>query len=117
MILETNARNAMIAALGTLHNSGTFVLETSGGVEIATLTFAASAFGAPATGVITAAAITADTSATGGTVGRARTFTGATPIATLTVGLSAAEVIMASLTVPVGATVNVTSLTMTQPAS
>lgn len=119
MQLETNARNAMIAALGTLHNSGQFRLETSGGVAVATLGFAASAFGAPATGVITAAAFTPDTAAVGGVVSRARTFTsgGAAPIATLTAGLSGAEVIMASMTIPAGATVTITSMTMTQPAS
>ena len=50
---------------------GTIVLQTSGGTEVATLTFSNPAFGAASSGVATAAAITADSSATGGTVAKA----------------------------------------------
>lgn len=51
---------------------GTLVFQTSGDVEVATLTFGNPAFGAAAAGVATANAITPDTSATGGTVAKAR---------------------------------------------
>jgi hypothetical protein len=51
---------------------GTLVFQTSGDVEVATLTFASTAFGASSGGVATAAAIVSDTSATGGTIAKAR---------------------------------------------
>lgn len=51
---------------------GTLEFQTSGDVEVATLTLDTTAFGAAVAGVATAAAITPDTSATGGTVAKAR---------------------------------------------
>jgi hypothetical protein len=52
--------------------AGTLEFQTSGDVEVATLTFSDPAFGAAAAGVATANAITADSSATGGTMAKAR---------------------------------------------
>src|SRR3990167_2651775 len=51
---------------------GTLVFQTSGDVEVATLTFANPAFGAAASGTATAGAIVSDTNATGGTIAKAR---------------------------------------------
>ena len=51
---------------------GTLVYQTSGDVEVATLTFANPAFGAAAVGTATAGAIVSDTNATGGTIAKAR---------------------------------------------
>ena len=47
--------------------AGTLEIQTGGSVEVATLTFSDPAFGNAAAGVATAAAITSDTNATGGT--------------------------------------------------
>src|SRR5687767_5310722 len=59
----------------------TNVADAAQGTLLATLTFSATAFGAAATGVATAAAITSDTSAdNSGTVGHARILTGGAAI-------------------------------------
>jgi len=118
MILQTNARNAMAQALATLHDGGTLKLETAGNVEVATMTFAATAFGAPATGVVTAAAIGPDAVATGGTVTKGSTYTSAAAkIVEMTAGTSGTEIILSVSNIPAGATVTVTSLQYTMPAS
>lgn len=67
--------------------TGTLVLKTSGDVEVATLTFGATAYGAAVAGVATANAITADSSATGGTVAKAAQ-----------VGVTHGDVILCSVT-------------------
>lgn len=120
--LSTAARNAMISALAGLVDAGAaagkLVFRTVADVEVATLTFSDPAFGAPSTGTVTANAITADTSATGGTTTK---FTledsDANVIATGTVGTSGSDINLSSTSIGAGDTVTVTSLTMTQPAS
>lgn len=73
LTLTTAARNAACNAIvdlvdgGSTDASGDLVLMTSGDVEVATLVLSNPAFGAAATGVATAASITSDSSATGGT--------------------------------------------------
>lgn len=51
---------------------GSLVFQTSGDVEVATLTLANPAFGASSSGTATAGAIVSDSSATGGTIAKAR---------------------------------------------
>lgn len=116
--LETNARNAAADAVVDLLDGGTIQLQTSGGTEVATLTFGTPAFGAAATGVATANSITSDTSATGGTVTKAAFYTsGAAKVMECAVGTSGSDINMDSTTVSAGVTVAITSLTYTQPAS
>lgn len=120
-ILETAARNAACDAIVDLIDAGgagTLVFQTSGDVEVATLTFSATAFGAASTGTATAASITSDTSATGGTVAQASVFSGgAAKIMEFTVSTSGADINLSSLSVGAGDTVSVSSLTFTVPAS
>ena len=69
----TTVRNALANLIDDQVNSGTtdangdLVIMTSGDVEVATLALSNPAFGAASSGTITAASITDDTSATGGT--------------------------------------------------
>lgn len=56
--------------IGTTDANGDLVYMTSGDVEVATLAMSNPAFGAAASGIATAAAITDDSSATGGTVAK-----------------------------------------------
>ena len=81
--LSTATRNLAADAIGDDLNSGaiqirtgsqpTNVADAASGTLLGTLTFSATAFGAPSTGVVTAAAITSDTSAdASGTAGHAR---------------------------------------------
>jgi len=121
--LEAAAQNAACDAIVDLIDvggAGTLVFQTSGDVEVATLTFNATAFGAASAGTATAAAITPDTSATGGTVAQASIFSGgASKIMECTVSAPAGggDIELSSLTVGAGDTVSCSSLTITVPAS
>jgi hypothetical protein len=123
-VLETLARNAACNAVVDLidagSGAGTLVFETSGDVEVATLTYSDPAFGDALNGVATASAITPDTDATGGTIAQASVYdSDNTKIMELTVGTvgSGADIELSSLTVTAGETVSVSSQTFTMPAS
>jgi len=123
IILETATRNAACDAIVDLidvTSAGTLKFETAGDVEVATLTFAATAFGAAAAGVATAAAIGSDTSATGGTIAQASFYSG-TPTKVLECDVTATggggSIEISSLVVGAGDTVSCSSLTVTVPAS
>lgn len=119
--LSTAARNAACDAIVDLIDAGgagSLVFKTSGDAEVATLTFSATAFGAASSGVATAAAITSDTSATGGTTTKAVFVSGgAADILTVTVGTSGAEINLSNNVITAGETVAVSALTVTVPAS
>jgi hypothetical protein len=113
----TAARNGIADHIVDQLNSGTLEIQTSGDVEVATLTFGATAFGAAASGTATANAITADTSATGGTAAKAQLKTsGGTAIVNCSVGTSGEDINLSSVSIGSGDTVSVTSLTYTAPA-
>jgi hypothetical protein len=120
MTLETIARNAAVAAVGTLCNGGDIQFQTAAGNEVATCTFGATAFGAPSTGTITAAAMGADTSAAGGTIGKAvLRKADDSVVATLTVTVvgGGGDLEVTSLVVAAGEKVEMSPLpTLTQPA-
>lgn len=122
--LEAATRSAACDAIVDLVDvggAGTLVFQTSGDVECATLTFSATAFGAASSGVATAAAITSDTSATGGTVAQASFFSGgATKVleATVTtIAVGTGDILLSSVVIGASDTVSVSSLTVTVPAS
>ena len=119
--LPTAARNAMCDALVDLVDvggAGSLVIMTSGDVEVATLPLSATAFGAAAVGVATAASITDDSSATGGTAALHKFESGAAAeIWRGTVATSGGDLNLSSLTIGAGDTVSVSSYTVTQPAS
>lgn len=122
MTLTTAARNAACNAIVDLidagSGAGTLVFETSGDVEVATLTFSDPAFGNAATGVATASAIASDTSATGGTIAQVSAYdSDATKVFELDAGTSSTYMIVSSTTVGPGDTVSCSSLTVTVPAS
>src|SRR4051812_35077206 len=71
---STAARNLIaddVTALLDVGGAGTLEFQTSGSVKVAACTFSATAFGNASTGVCTAAAITSDTNAVGGSVTKA----------------------------------------------
>jgi len=97
------------------------VLQTSGGVAVATLTFSNPAFGAAASGVATAGAIASDTNATGNAspVSKAELRQGnATPIVLCSVSGTGGggDIQLNSTTISAGQTVSITALTYTAPA-
>jgi hypothetical protein len=123
MILETALRNVLADAIDNEINTGagiaTFVFETAGDVEVATIDLQNPAFGAAAAGVITLAGVPlSDTSATGGTTVQASVFDrDASKQFELTVGTSGTEIIISSTVIGATDQVDLTALTITVPAS
>jgi len=97
---------------------GNLVFRTSGDVEVATLPFSATAFGAAAAGVATANAITSDASATGGTIAKA-TLENAAGTAKINCSVTATggggDITLNSIIISAGQQVSITSLTYTAP--
>jgi hypothetical protein len=122
-------RNAAQVARQTRWNSGKFRIYSgtrpatpdtalSGNTLLAELTINATAFGAPASGVLTANAITQDSSADAtGTATFARVFQsdGTTVEGDLNVGTSGSDLNLNTVSIIVGGPVSITSLTLTQP--
>lgn len=98
---------------------GKLIMQTIGGTTVATLTFSNPAFGAAASGVATAAAITADSSAVGGTVAKAELRQGGgTPVVLCSVTATGGggDITLNSIIISAGQTVSISSLTYTAPA-
>ena len=97
--------------------AGLLIFQTSGDVEVATLTFSDPAFGAASGGTATANSITDDSSATGGTTDRFDAEDSVnTDVFFGSVGLSGADINLSSVAIGAGDTVSVTSLTYSAPA-
>lgn len=119
MNLEMDARNAMADAFAELFATGS-VLEfrTVGNDEVATITLNSTPFGSASSGAITAGATTPDGDAVGGVIDHAVLIDASEAvIATLTVGTSAADIVITTLTIAAGATVSLSSLVLTVAAS
>lgn len=117
--LSAAARNASASAVGTLLNGGTIEFKDAGGAEVATVTFANPAFGAASNGTITANAIAADESVTGGTVASfdARDSLGNVVFSgTVSTAGGGGDFILTDLVYGAGGKLEVTSFTYTQPA-
>lgn len=98
---------------------GTLVFQTSGDVEVATLTFSTTAFGASSSGTATAASITADSSATGGTIAKARLKNAVGTdkiICSVTATGGGGDIQLNSVIISAAQTVSMTSLTYSAPA-
>jgi len=94
------------------------VFQTSGGTTVATCTFSNPAFGAAASGVATASAITADSSAVGGTVAKAEMRQGggtAIVLCSVTATGGGGDITLNSIVISAGQQVSITSLTYTAP--
>lgn len=95
---------------------GKLLFQTSGDVTVATLTFSNTAFGSSSSGTATAAAITSDTNAVGGTIAKARLRNAAGTdkiICSVTATGGGGDITLSSVVVSAGQTVSVTSLTYT----
>ncbi len=129
MTLPNASRSAMCDALVDLVDggagAGTIEIKTgastvAGTNEAATLTFSDPAFGAASNGVATANSITSDTSATGGTASHCTVFdsnSAAVWQGTVTATSGGGDVELSSTTIGAGATVSISSMTVTVPAS
>ena len=117
----TAVRNTLADAVVDLIDAGagagTLQFQTSGDVEVATLTYSDPAFGAAAAGTATANSITSDTNATGGTVAKSRSYdSDSTEVFATAVGTSGSDINLSSLSVGSGDTVSMSSLTYSAPA-
>jgi hypothetical protein len=108
------AANAVVDLLD-VGGAGTLRFLTSGDAVVATLTFSATAFGAASDGVATAAEITPDTNAVGGTVAKweARNNANAMVFAGSAASPTGGDINLSSLTVGESDTVSISSLTYT----
>lgn len=125
--LATATRNAAANANFDLLNTGTIQIRTgaqptnvadaASGTLLGTLTFSATAFGAAATGVKTANAITSDTNAdNSGTAGHARLLdSGAAIHSDATCGQGSGDFNFDNNVIVAGGTIAVSSMTGTQP--
>ncbi|HUU34770.1 MAG TPA: hypothetical protein VMW48_11945 [Vicinamibacterales bacterium] len=97
---------------------GYIEFQTAGDAEVATCPFAATAFGAAVAGVATAAAIVSDTSATGGTIAKAR-FKDGNDLEILscsvTIGGGGGDITLSAVVIAALQTVSMTALTYTAP--
>ncbi len=97
--------------------AGFLEFQTSGDVEVATLTFSDPAFGNASGGTATANSITDDSSATGGTTDRFDAEdSDNTDVFYGSVAVSAADINLSSVVIGASDTVSVTSLTYSAPA-
>ena len=116
----TSVRNTVADAVVDLIDAGagagTIQFQTSGDVEVATLTYSDPAYGAAAAGTATANSITSDTNATGGTVAKSRHYdSNTTEVFATAVGTSGSDINLSSLAVGSGDTVSMSSLTYSAP--
>lgn len=112
--VRTGVANFVVDQLDEGTPPGTLEFQTSGDVEVATLTFATTAFGAASSGVATAATITSDTNATGGTIAKARMKNAAGTdkiICSVTATGGGGDIELSSVVISAGQTVSMTSLT------
>ncbi len=124
---STATRNAVADAEGDLLNSGSIQIRTgpqptnvgdaAQGTLLGTLLFSATAFGAPATGVVTAAAITSDVNAdNSGTAQHARLLdSGAAIHSDASCGQGSGDFNFDNAVIVAGGTIAVSSLTLTAP--
>lgn len=111
--LNATARNFMADAIDDMIGTGTLTIK-AGATVLATHTLAG--FGAASSGVITANAIADATIAASGTANSAEiTLSGRT--LTLSVGTTGTEVIVSNTSYVAGGTSQITSVTITYPAS
>jgi len=120
-VLETATRGVMGVSITTLVQTGAgaanIKFETSGDVEVATCNLAGTSF-TGASGVLTAGAISDDTSATGGTIEHVSMYNkNGDKVAEFTCAVSASEFTISSLLIGAGDTIGCSSFTITVPAS
>ena len=117
--VRTTLANTVVDLIDAGAGAGTLEMQTSGDVEVATLTFSTTAFGAASNGTATAAAITDDTNATGGTIAKARAKDSDTTevfACSVTVTSGGGDIELSSVTISAGQTVGLTSLTYSAPS-
>jgi len=113
---RTNIANQVLTDIDAGSGNPTLEFQTSGAVEVATLTCSDPA-GTVSGAVLTFSTITSDSSATGGTIAKAQIKTGAgAAVLSCACGTSGSDINLSSLVIGAGDTVSCSSLTYTAPA-
>lgn len=116
--IRNTVTNAVVDAIDGGSGAGLLVIMNASNIPVATLTFSDPAFGDSSGGTATAAAITADESAAGGTASKFKvTDSAAVTIFEGTVGVtgSDADIELSNVTIGVGDRVAVSVLTYSAP--
>ena len=118
---NTALRNAMADDFGTLFNSGSIIIRDSSNATLVTFSLHTTAFDAAAEGVIEAAAASlVEATATGtGTADNAilQSSDSSMQVTGLTVGTSAAQVLLSDLAIEAGQAVTLTQFSWTEGAT
>lgn len=115
--VRNTVADAVVDLIDAGAGAGTIEFQTSGDVEVATLTYSDPAYGNAAAGTATANSITSDTNATGGTVAKSQHLdSNDTEVFSTAVGTSGSDINLSSLAVGSGDTVSMSSLTYSAPA-
>ena len=118
---NTALRNAMADDFGTLFNSGSIIIRDSSNATLVTFSLHTTAFDAAAEGVIEAAAASlVEATATGtGTADNAilQSSDSSMQVTGLTVGTSAAQVLLSDLAIETGQAVTLTQFSWTEGAT
>lgn len=117
--VRTGIANHVVDQLDEGTPPGKLVFQTSGDVTVATLTFSNTAFGNAVNGTATAAAISSDTNAIGGTIAKARLRNAAGTdkiICSVTTTGGGGDIELDDVGVQATQTVAITSLTYSAPA-
>jgi len=122
--VRTGLADYVTAAIDAGASNGVLQFQTAGDAEVATLAFSDPSFPGATNGVATASAITADSSAAGGTIAKARAYTttdGITPVTevwacSVTATGGGGDIELNSLVVSAGQQVSVSALTYTASA-
>jgi hypothetical protein len=119
----TTVRNSIadlvVDLLDAGSGAGTLEFQESDNSEVATLTFGDPAFGAASSGTATAAAITSDTNATGGTIAKAvAQDSDGTDVflCSVTATGGGGDITLSSVVISAGQTVSISSLTYSAPS-
>ena len=117
--IRNGLANYVVDAIDAGAGAGYIQFQTSGNTEVATCAFSDPAFGSASSGTATASAISDDTSATGGTVAKARFFdSNNTEVLACSVTATGGggDIEITSTAVGAGDTVSVSSLTYSAPS-
>lgn len=115
--VRNTVANAVVDLIDAGAGAGTIQFQTSGDVEVATLTYSDPAYGSAAAGTATANSVSSDTNATGGTVAKSKHYdSNSNEVFATAVGTSGSDINLSSLSVGSGDTVSMSSLTYSAPA-
>ena len=117
LLVRQTIANLVVDLIDAGAGAGNLIFQTAADAEVATLPFSDPAFGAAdGSAIATANAITADTTATAGTIEHAKFFdSNSLEVLECSCGIGTGDIQLSSLTIATNDTVSVSNLTYTVP--